>query len=229
MPDIPESGVAVSRGPRCSRSRCFPATRDAARARLGRGSPGQPERRRTPGRHHPDQAHRQEAMAGRVAAPRRHADGPHHAPGRRHARAGPAALRQGAPAGPRGPARGARREAARRSAWRRSASITPSSRRRSRRSTGPASRWRRSRPDFPPGSAPFAQRLAEIRASVEAGARGDRRRHHPGPRAHRQLARALRRGPGLSRRVRRRPPQGHPRAPASSARCATWPAPASSP
>ena len=61
-----------------------------------RDDPGQPQRRRAPRRHHPHPPHRQDGVAGGVAAPRHHADGPHHAAGRRHAGPGPAALRQGA-------------------------------------------------------------------------------------------------------------------------------------
>ena len=89
-----------------------PEPRDAARARLGRGGPGQPERRGAPRGDPPHAADGQEAMAGRLAAPRRHPDGPDHALGRRHARPGAAALRQGAAAGPRRPARGDGRDAA---------------------------------------------------------------------------------------------------------------------
>ena len=117
-----------------------------------------------------DPAHGQEGMAGRLAAPRRHPDGPHDAVGRRHAGPRPAALRQGAPPGPRRTCSRRWARASCRSGSARSASTTRSSRPRSRRSRASAFRSPRCRPDFPAGLSPLAQRLAEIQASVAAGA-----------------------------------------------------------
>ena len=72
--------------------------------------------------------------------------------------------------------------------------------RRARRSRAAAFRWPRCAPGFRPGSRPFETRLREIELSVAAGAGGDRHRHHPRARAHRQLAGALRRSEGVPRR-----------------------------
>ena len=156
-----------------------------------------------------DPAHGQEGMAGRLAAPRRHPDGPHHAFGRRHARPRPPALRQGAPAGPRGPAGGDGREqlpirvgavCVYHPSWRpRVEALEGSGIPVAAVSTG-----------FPAGLSPFAQRLAEIRASVAAGAEEIDIVITRGPRAHRELARALRRGARHARGLRRRPHQDHP-------------------
>ena len=63
---------------------------------VGARRAGQPQRRRAPGGHPPHAPHRQEGMAGGLAAPRHHLHGPHDAPGRRHARPRAPALRQGA-------------------------------------------------------------------------------------------------------------------------------------
>ena len=104
-----------------------PEPRDAARARLGRGGPGQPQRGRAPRRHPARPPHGEEGVAGRLAAARHHPDGPHDAVGRRHAGPRAAALRQGAPAGARRPARGAGRAPSSRSGSARSASTTASS------------------------------------------------------------------------------------------------------
>ena len=59
-----------------------------------------------------DPADGQEGVAGGLAAPRRHPDGPHDPLGRRHAGPGAPALRQGAPAGAGRPAGGDGRRAA---------------------------------------------------------------------------------------------------------------------
>ena len=93
----------------------------------------------------------------------------------------------------------------------RCASTTRSCRPRSRRSPDRAFRWPRCRPDFRPGLSPIEQRIEEIRASVAAGARGDRHRHHARARAHRQLRGAVRRGAPLPRGLRRRAHEGDSR------------------
>ena len=109
-------------------------------------------------------------MAGGMAASRHHPDGPHHPLGRRHSRAGSGGSAP-RPAGRSGPTCSRRwAPTSCPSEWRRSASTTPSSRRRSMRSKAPGFRWRRSPPAFPPGLSPFEQRIGEIHASVAAGA-----------------------------------------------------------
>ena len=159
-----------------------------------------------------DPPHGQEGMAGRLAAARHHADGPHHARGRRHAGQGAPAVRQGAPAG------------ARTTCWRRWArASSPSGSaavcvyhalrrdRGARRSRARASRSRRSRP---------ASRRASPRsssASPRSAHRWPRARDEidivitRAARAHRQLAGALRRGARLPRGLRRRAHQDDPR------------------
>ena len=199
-----------------------PEPRDAPGARVGRGGPGEPQRRRAPRGDPPHPADGQEGMAGGVAAARHHPDGSHHPLGRRHPGPGAPALRQGAPAGPRRPARGDGRRAAAHPGRAPSASTTPSWRPRSRRWKAPASRSRRCRPAFPPDCRPSS-----------SGSRRSARRSPPAPRrstssitrAHvltGELAGALRRGARLPRGLRRRAHQDDPRAPASSAPCATW-------
>ena len=110
-----------------------------------------------------------------------------------------------------GSARGHGRRAASASGSPRSASTTPSSRPRSRRSRAPAFRSPRCPPGFPPGSRPSSSGSREIQRLGGRGRRGDRHRHHPGPRAHRELARALRRSARHARGLRRRAHQDHPR------------------
>ena len=112
-----------------------------------------------------------------------------------------AALRQGAPPGARRPRSRRWASATSRSRSARCASTTRSSPTavealRGLRHSGRRGVHRVSRRAL----SPFEQRIAEIRASVAAGARGDRHRHHPRPRAHRQLAGALRRGARRSAR-----------------------------
>ena len=158
-----------------------------------------------------DPADGQEGVAGRLAAPRGHPDGPHDPGGRRHAGPGAPALRQGAPAGARATCwrRWARPSC--RSGSARCACTTPSSRPRSRRSKARGFRWRPCPPDFPAGLSPFAQRIGRDPRVGGGGRGGDRRRDHPGPRAHGELARALRRGARHARGLRRRPHQDDPR------------------
>ena len=201
--------LPVAAGP-AGRAGGAPESGDAAGARLGRGGAGQSQRGRAPRRDAPDPADREEGVAGGLAAARGHADGPDHALGRRHAGQGAPALRQGAPAG-------ARRTCSRRwgprssrSGSPRSASTTASWRR----------RWRRSR-DRHSGRG-GVHRISGGALALRAAARrdprlggrgrgGDRHRHHPGPRADRELARALRRGARHARGLRRRPHQDDPR------------------
>ena len=140
----------------------------------------------------------QEGMAGGVAGQGDPVHRPHDAGRRRHPGPRPPPLRQGQAAAARGaPRRLGLADRPSRSA--RSASTTASSRPRSRRSPAPAFPSPRCRPAFPAGLAPF-ERGSPRSASVDAGA--DEidiviTREHV---LTRQLAGALRRGRGASRR-----------------------------
>ena len=57
---------------------------------------------------------------------------------------------------------------------------------------------------FPAGLSPIETRIAEIQRQCRGRRAGDRHRHHARTCAHRQLARALRRGEALPRGLRRR-------------------------
>ena len=106
--------------------------------------------------------------------------------GRRHAGPGAPAVRQGAPAGARRPPGGDGREPAPHPGRARCASTTHSSPPRVEALEGSGIPVAAVSTGFPAGLSPFEQRIAEIRASVAAGARGDRHRHHPRARAHRR-------------------------------------------
>ena len=137
-------------------------------------------RRRAPRRDAARAPHGEEGVAGGLAAARDHAHRPHDARRRRHAGQRAPALRQGA----------------------RTRSATTCSRRSASRDLGlttgavcvyhalradggrgaraaPAFPSPRCRPGFPAGLSPLRRAASrEIRASVAAGARGDRHRHH---------------------------------------------------
>ena len=174
-----------------------------------RGGAGQPQRRRAARGHAAHPANGQEGVAGGVAAPRHHADGPDDAVRRRHARPGAPALRQGPPAGARGPARGDGRDPAA-DQGRRGLRLPHVRRHRGGRARGLGHSGRRG-VDRVPGGA-LAVRAAD-RRDPRLGGRGrggDRRRDHPRARAHRELARPVRRGARHARGLRRRAHQDDP-------------------
>ena len=188
-----------------------PEPRDAPGAGVGRGGPGEPQRRRAARGDPPHPPHGQEGMAGGVAAARRHPDGSHHplrattrpagsagcAP-RRAGRSAPTCSRRWAPSSSRSGSRAvcvyhAFVETAVEALEGSGIPVAAVS-------TG-----------FPGGT--LALRAAD-RGDPRVGRRrrrGDRHRDHPRPRAHRELARALRRGARHARGLRRRAHQDHPR------------------
>ncbi len=161
--------------------------RHAPRARLGRGGPGQPQCGGAARGDAPDPPDGEARMAGGMAPSRRHPDGPHHPLRRRHSRPGPAALRQGPAPGPGRPARGdGRRPVAHPSGCRlRLPHLRRDGARCARRlgDSGGGGIHRLSRRSF--GVRAAHRRDSRIRGRRS---RGDRRRHHPRPRAHRELA-----------------------------------------
>ncbi len=150
----------------------------------------------------------QERVAGGVAAARHHLSRSDHPGRRRHAWQRPPALRQSAPPGARGDARGLGHRISI-SMWAPSASIIIWCRSPSKPCAARAFPSPPSRPAFPPGRILAAEARGDSRLG-EAGRERDRHCHLARPRADRQLAGALRRSVRFSRGLRRGPYEDHP-------------------
>ena len=135
-----------------------------------RGGPRQPERGGATGRHpgHPSQ--REEGVAGGLAPQGGLVHRSHHARRRRHSRTRAQVVRESSPAGPTGYSRGASVSDLSVLPPARSVSTTPWSRQPSRALQGSGIPVAAVSTGFPAGLSPFAQRVAEIGASVAAGA-----------------------------------------------------------
>ena len=196
-PDGPDEGDGPA-GPQPSAQ-----SRRAARPRLVRERRRQRERGRAPRRDPDDAPLGEEGISGRLAGEGADLHRSHHARRRRHARTRPPPLRQGAPAAERRPPsrpRPDRRAPDRRRGLR----LSDDGRPRGRGARGLRHSGRLGR-----------DRLSRRAHAAQAAARGDplrgrrrrardRHRHHPRPCARPRLDRALRRGRGDARGLRRR-------------------------
>ncbi|CAA9344432.1 MAG: Deoxyribose-phosphate aldolase, partial [uncultured Gemmatimonadaceae bacterium] len=205
------AGRAPARGAGTrGRGRRGPQPRHRARPRPRAVAAREPQRGGAARGDDPHAAHRQEGVAGRLAAARDHLHRPHDALGRRHGGQRAAAVRQGAPARAARPARVVRHGRPR-AHGRRRVRVPPLG----AHGGGGARRLRdpgRRREHRLPGR-PEPHRAAGGRdPRVGGGGRArDRHRDHARARAHRQLAGAVRRGEAVPRGVRRRAHEGDPR------------------
>ncbi|CAA9361798.1 MAG: Deoxyribose-phosphate aldolase, partial [uncultured Gemmatimonadaceae bacterium] len=205
-PARPRRRGARRRGPR--RSRAQP--RHRARPRPRAGAAGEPERGGAARGDDPDAAHRQEGVAGRVAAARHHLHRPHHAGRRRHGEQRAAAVREGAAAGAARPARvvGHGRPRAPRRRGVRLPPVGAHGGGGARGVGGPGGGGEHRLPRRPEPARAAGGRDPGLGGGRRAR---DRHRDHARARAHRQLAGAVRRGAPLPRGVRRRAHEGDPR------------------